>query len=328
MKAHSPTALPAPPARRAPLRSLRLWALFALLAAPAGARAAAPPVALVVGLRGEAARFAAGDRTGAPLRLFDKLAEGTAIETRAGAEVRLLFARGGRFAVGPASRVRLGAAEPVRQSGTLTALARLPAALSLTPISPEDEPGDRFPVVVIRAQPMTGVYPRGSVTLPAGAAVLEFDPVPGTERYAVVVYERSSGAEVFRVETRETRVPLAPGTLQPGTEYRWSVATVGRIGPRAEGKGGFVTYTPEGERARATLDSALAGEPEGEALLVKAAVDLNLGRYREAYEELARAEAFFPGDETLKSAIAAWRRRLELDRSATPSGKAPSPPPP
>jgi hypothetical protein len=246
------------------------------------------------------------------------------VETRAASEVRLLFAKGARYSIGPASRARLGSSEPVRQSGTLTELARLPAALSLSPIAPEDDPGDRFPTIVIRAQPITGVYPRGAVPLPAGEAVLQFHPVPGTQRYRIEVSERSTGQPVLTVVTEESRLVVPPGTLKPGTRYGWSVATLGRIGPKAEGKGGFVTYTPEAERARADLDATLAGEPEGDALLLKAAVDLSLGRFQEAYQELLRAAALYPRDEALKAGVAAWRRRLELDEPA--GAKPPAPP--
>jgi hypothetical protein len=285
--------------------------------------ATAAPVALVVGLEGEAVRT---DNAGGPtpLRLFDKLAEGCLLETRAASGVQLVFAGGGRFALRASSRARIGRAEPERQSGTLTTLARVPAGLKISPIAPDDEPGDRFPTTVIRAQPMTGVYPRGAVTLAAEEAILRFDPVPGTEKYHLVVTERRSGNPVFALDTGETRVAVPASVLKPGTDYGWSVATVLRIGPKAEGKGGFKTYSPEAERARAALDATLAREPEADALLLKVAVDLDLGRFREVYEELQRAQAHYPRDEGLKAAIESWRRRLELE---APAGEQPAEPP-
>jgi hypothetical protein len=234
------------------IATLLMLALISSSSAPASGAAASPgPVALVVGLQGsaiavEGARHAPKER---PLRLFDKLPEGATLRTSAGSTVHVLFTGGARFALRERSAARLGRTDLRSLSGSLVKLPAVPARLMLAPISPEDNPGNRFPTLILRTQEMTGVYPRGTVTLEPSNAVLHFDPLSATPNYSVQVREHKSGDVVYSLVTPATEVVVPAGHLKPGQAYDWKVETVGRIGPKAEGTGGFVTSTPETEKA-------------------------------------------------------------------------------
>lgn len=287
---------------------------------------AGDPAALVIALVGTASAIDAQGRS-TPLRLFDKLSRGTVLQTGADSGLKLFFAKGGRFALGANARARVEGSALRATSGVVTRLAPLPATLALSLIAPADDPGERFPTYRIRTQELTGIYPRGAVTLEPERAILRFNPVGGQPSYLVRVTESRSGDTIYSLTTTASEIQIPADRLKPGRRYQWQVETVGRIGPKAEGTGGFLTYTSEAKRARADLDKTLAGEPELDALLVKIAVDLNLGRFREVYEGLREAARKLPEDSGLAQAARTWGVRLEAQDATgtTPLVRTPSP---
>jgi len=302
-----------------------------LLAASA-APAQGDPVALVVWVAGKATAQNRGGREERPLVLFDKLPAGVVLSTGPGSTLRVVLRGGARYALRERSSARLDRSGLRSLAGSVDRLTPLPAVLVLAPIAPEDEPGDRFPSLIIRTQEIAGVYPRGVVNVEPAKALLHFEPVSGAPTYRIVVTDQHSGNPVYTLETQKTEVLVPGALLKPGHRYTWSVETVGRIGAKAEGHGGFVTSTPEADAARAKLDQILAGEPELDGLLLKIAVDLNLGHYREVYEGLREAARRLPEDPGLARAERDWAKRLESRETAEatppashPSSRSPTP---
>jgi hypothetical protein len=125
------------------LISPRILTLSLLLAI--GARAD-QPVAIVYSLSGEASLTTSQQ----PLRLFDRLPEGTTVKVSPGSRLALAFASGIRYELGEHSRVKLGPQDLVSRIGDVRPLPRLPLLLPLLPIAAEDQPGSSSGAVRIR----------------------------------------------------------------------------------------------------------------------------------------------------------------------------------
>ncbi|MBW8879134.1 MAG: hypothetical protein JF614_29690 [Acidobacteria bacterium] len=264
--------------------------LFLLLALVAVQPAtAAAPVALVYSLAGEATlRVHAEERR--PLRLFDRFAAGATVEVGSGSHLALAFANGRRYELGGRSRVTLGPADLASRNGPVRPLASFPPVPGLSPIAAADRPGERAGAVRIRGEEIAGLYPgHGAATL-AGATVLRFEPIEGGARYRVEVQDRQ-GKLIFEAETTASAVTLPTGLLRPGTSYDWSVRTVERAGPVAQGKADFVTLSSRTAKAREALRNALMKEGDSTSLALLAEVDRSLGLLAESRDEL-RAGAY------------------------------------
>jgi hypothetical protein len=241
-------------------------------------------VALVYSLAGEATlRVHSGERR--PLHIRDRFTAGATVEVGPSSSLALAFANGRRYELGERSRVTLGPADLASRTGPVRPLSSVPPLPCLSPIAATDRPGPRAGAVRIRGERIAGLYPgHGAATL-AGATLLRFEPVAGGGRYRVEVQERR-GKLIFEVETTASVVTLPAGLLRPGTPYDWSVRTLERAGPVAEGRAGFVTLSARLAAEREALRKALTAEGDGAAMALLAEVDRSLGLLAESRDEL------------------------------------------
>lgn len=284
------------------MRNLRILGLTLLLSLPA--RAAGEPVAIVCSLTGEASVTAPERR---PLRLFDRLAAGTIVEVGPGSRLALAFISGRRYELGR-SRVILGQKDFASHSGAVRSLPRLPSPL-LSPIAAEDHPGPRAGAVRIRAEGITGLYPRRGAAVLPGETFLHFHPVQGAARYRIEVQD-SQGGTVFRADIESSPVEVPAGTLGAGRRYQWTVRTLERPGAVARGGAELVVLDEDAARAREEVRKILAAEGPG-SLPLLAEIDRSLGLWLEAREDLRAALDDKPGDSALREALAEIEARLE-----------------
>jgi len=272
-------------------------------------------VALVYSLAGKAA-LASSPRERRPLRLFDRLPEGTTVEVELDSRLALAFANGRRYELGERSRVALGRADLSSRSGPVRTLPRVPPLPYLPPIDKDEKPGRSSGAPLIRAERITGLYPRcGAATL-AGATVLRFQPVDGGEKYRVEIQDRRGNA-IFAEETATAEVRVPAGLLKPGVRYGWTVRTIERVGPVATGEADFVTLPAEAAEKREALREAIEKEGDGLSLALLAEVDRSLGLLAEARDELRSAVRGSPGDAMLAEALTALERHVEEESFAS-----------
>jgi CHAT domain-containing protein/Tfp pilus assembly protein PilF len=296
---------------------LRMLSLGVLVAMPSGAmEAKAPePVAIVYSLTGEA--WLGGPKQ--PLRLFDRLLAGTTVEVGPGSRLALAFASGLRYELGERFRVTIGPKDLVSRTGPVRRLPAVPPLPRLLPIAEDDHPGLRAGALRIRAERIAGLYPRRGAATLAGATTLRFEPVAGAGKYWIEV-QNPQGNVVFGTDTTVPRVKLPPDALQPGMRYGWSVRTVERVGPVAQGEADFVTLPARIAEARETLRKAVETLGDGESLALLAEVDRSLGLLAEARDGLRAAVRDSPGDAALGAALAELERRLEDESPAGGTG--------
>ncbi|HEX4963492.1 MAG TPA: hypothetical protein VF173_21870 [Thermoanaerobaculia bacterium] len=294
------------------LRLLYLGALLtaALYVAAGWAEAGAPqPIAVVYSLTGETT-LALPDTPRRPLRLFDRLPAGAALEVGPSSRLALGFMNGVRYELGKGSRVTLGAKDFTSRIGPVRTLTRVPPLPRLEPIAEDDHPGSGGGAVPIRGEAIDGLYPRrGAAVLAEKAILLRFQPVSCAGKYRVEV-EDSQGNVKFATETEASEVVLPKEALHPGQRYRWTVSTVDRPGPVARGAADLVTLSEDAAQAREKARKTL--EAEGSlSLPLLAEIDRGLGLWLEAREDLRKAIESGPADSELREALAGIERRLE-----------------
>jgi hypothetical protein len=273
-----------------------------------GAKETHQPIAIVYSLTGEASLAVPGAAR-RPVRLFDRLTAGTAVEVGQGARVALAFVNGKRYVLGEGSRVTLGAQDLASRSGSLRTLPQIPPLPCLLPIAPEDRPGPRAGAVRIRGERIMGLYPRRGATALAGETVLHFEPIAASGEYRIEVQDRQ-GRTVFRTDTESQIVKVPVGTLRPGLAYLWTVRTLDRPGSVARGEATLVTLDAEASRAREEARKVLAAEGS-DSLPLLAEIDRSLGLLLEALQELQVAHDRSPGNAPLAHELAALEKQLE-----------------
>lgn len=289
------------------LRTLVLSLL--LITMPVCAAGKAPePVAIVYSLAGEAS-LATTAAARQPLRLFDRLLAGTLLEVGPGSRVSLAFASGLRYELDEGSRVTLGRQDLASRTGPVRTLPPVPAFLSLAPIAKGDRPGPRAGAVRIRAERITGLYPLAGAAVLPGEIFLRFQPVRGAGRYRVEVQD-DQGRTLFETDSESPPVKVEAGTLRPGLGYRWTVRTLDRPGPVARGNADLVVVDEDVARTREETRKILKAEGPG-SLPLLAEIDLGLGLWLEAREELQAALDDKPEDPALREALAEVDARLE-----------------
>lgn len=259
-------------------RTVGLSVLLCLL--PYHEAASAPqqstkPVALIYALTGEATLTVPGGGR-QPLRLFDRLSVGTALEVGTSSRLAIAFANGRRYELGERSRATLGQSDLASRSGPVRPLPRVPPLPRILPIAEEEHPGPRPGAPLIRAERITGLYPRDGAATLAAATTLRFEPVNGAGKYRIEVQDRQ-GNVVFATETTASSVGLSPKALQPGKRYDWTVRTIDRVGPVAQGEAGFVTLPARVAEEREALRKAVERLGDKELLALLAEVDRSLG---------------------------------------------------
>ena len=235
---------------------------------------ASEPVAIVYSVAGEATLSAPGT-VRRPLRLYDRLPAGTAVEVETGSRVALAFVNGRRYELGERSGVKVGTKDLASRSGAVRALPRVPTLPRLAPIAAEDRPGARAGAVRVRAEEIE-LFPRdGAVTL-AEATRLHFQTVSGAARHQVDV-EDVRGNVVFHVVADASPVSVPPGILAPGARYRWTLKALDRPGPVARGEADFVTLSRKEARTRERIRKAVERADDDDSRALLAAVDHALG---------------------------------------------------
>jgi hypothetical protein len=287
------------------LRILSLGVLFAISSRSTQAKAPAP-VAIVYSLTGEA--WLTTSRQ--PLHLFDRLPTGTAVEVGRGSRLALAFLSGLRYELGERSRVTLGPRDLSSRSGLVLPLPQIPPLLRLAPIAEVDRPGRAAGAVRVRAERITGLYPRRGAATLAEETVLRFKPVEEGGRYRVEVQDEK-GQAVFRVDVEAPAVRVPGRALLPGAQYHWTVRTLERAGPVARGEADFVTLPEDAAEAREELRAAIEAEGDGESLALLAEIDHSLGMLLEALQELQAAHDRSPGNAPLAQELAALEQRLK-----------------
>ena len=282
-----------------------LCSLLFLLGLPA---AAAEPVAMVYLLAGEASLTAPVPR---PVRLFDRLPAETKVEVGPGSRVALAFVSGLRYELGERSQVTIGRKDLVSRTGLVRTLPPVPAFLRLSPIAKGDRPGPRAGAVRIRAERITGLYPRGGAAVLPGEIFLRFQPVMGAGRYRIEVQD-DQGRTVFEADSESPPVKLDSETLRPGLRYRWTVRTLDRPGPVARGDAELVVLGEDVARTREETRKILKAEGPG-SLPLLAAIDHSLGLWLEAREELRAALDRKPRDPGLQQALSEIEIQLERE---------------
>ena len=294
-----------------------LFLLAALTAAPGPSSAAGPtkaPAAIVYTLSGAATQVGPTPSRHS-IGLFDCLSAGAVLEVAPGARLSLAFASGKRWLLGGGARVTLGAKDLKSRIGDVRALPDVPTLPPLAPIREDDHAGTLAGAVRIRAERITGLYPRQGTAALAGAAVLRFAPADGGGKYRVEVQDRR-GNVVFGAATAATEVSLPAGLLKPGLRYHWTVRTLERAGPVATGEADFATLAAKIAGQREKLRRAVESAGESAALALLAEVDRGLGLLAEARDELRTAIQSSPGDAALAKALEDLEQRLDGDGSA------------
>lgn len=272
------------------MESTRLSALVLLAAAvvaPAVPSAAVGSEArvIVAEVRGDATAMVSGQHAATPLRLFDRLGEGTVVATGVDSRASLLWIDGRRFDLGPSSEVAIGAEGIEARRGTAEEREPVAVLADVAPIL--GAAGNTRPLATrLRAgttAPALLEPPEGGALL-ADAPVLVFAGTPAATSYVVTVEDRSG--EVYRVETEATEVRLPAGVLAPGRTYSWEVASIvdDRVGAKS---GAIVTTIDEATgRRRAAALEALEASADPVHALIAADLDRTLGLRREACERL------------------------------------------
>jgi hypothetical protein len=286
---------------------LCILSLVVLVAMPVAG--ASQPVAIVYSLSGEASLAAP---TGRHLRLFDRLPSRATVEVGPGSRLALAFASGLRYEMEEGSRATLGTTDFASRSGPVHPLSRVPPLPCLAPIAEDDQPGPRAGAVRIRAERISGLYPRRGAAIIAGEAVLRFKPVEKGGPYRVEVQD-DEGQVVFRVDVEAPLVKVPGRALLPGARYYWTVRTLNRAGSVVRGEADFVALPKDAARAREELRAAVAAEGNGESLALLAAIDRSLGMQLEARKELQAALERSPGNAALDEELAALDQQLEED---------------
>ena len=240
-------------------------------------------VAIVCSLTGKAVARIGNQRI--DVRLFQRLIQGTSLETDIGSSVVLALFTGDRYQLGEEAVARLGRTGLESQKGPIRRLSPVPAMVDIAPIAREEKPGTRLAGTRIRGE-ATGpsfmnLYPSEGASAFARDVFLRFDPVDGYQRYRVEL-EGQTASALFSVETASTAVQIPSGVLQHGASYYWRVRTLDPDKPAVRGEAVFSTLSVESERRRAALAAHVdaAGDSSLRALLAE--FDRSVGLHREA----------------------------------------------
>jgi len=288
-------------------RFLGLAAAAALPLGLASVAGASEPIAIVISLTGKAS-FAAPHADRRSLRLYDRLPAGTTLEAGPRSRLALAFLNGLRYELRGHCRVTLRPNGLGAGTGSLRALPPFPSLLGLSPILAKDRPGPRAGAVRIRAEEISGLYPRDGATVPARAAFLRFQTVAGAKGYRIAVQD-GQGRTVFETTVESPPVQVPARKLRAGLSYSWTVQTVDRPGPIARGEAELVILEADAAKAREEARKRLGAEGPG-FLPLLAEIDRRLGLLREAREELGAALRENPGDPALREALAEIDTRL------------------
>jgi hypothetical protein len=287
------------------MTTVRALACGFLLISQTAAAGPRKPVATIYRITGEALRIAPGR---SPVHLFDHLPAETTLELAPGSRLSLAFVTGKRYEISGPARATLGKGDLAAKSGGARTLPSVPPLIRLDAIAKDEKPGLTAVAMLIRAERITGLYPRRGVAVLAGKTVLRFQPVTGAREYRIEVRD-GQGRTVFRTDAGSPPVKVPAGTLRPGHRYSWMVRTLDRPGAIARGEADLVTLSEDAARAREETRKILENEEPG-SLPLLAEIDQSLGLLFEARQELSKA-LDANGDPALRKALAEIEMQLE-----------------
>lgn len=239
-----------------------------------------------------------------PLRRFDRLHSGAAIETAPDAAVILAFRSGVRTRIDGSSRVRVETSGVTRLAGSTTALAQVPVVPIVAPVA---SGGSVIAAVRIRAGGLVVRTPDRGMTTSADATELAFDPA-AADSFDIEI-EDAAARIAWRGRGPGSPVHVPAGILEPGRAYRWRVRAQTPAGFVLEGQGAFVTLAAAASRARAELRAAVVtDDPSWPGLLAE--VDFSLGLWTEALDAFRRIRDHGTADAVVLARIAELERRL------------------
>jgi hypothetical protein len=235
------------------------------------------------------------------LRLYDRLPAAVTLELPSGSRIALAFVTGKRYEISGPAHATLGPGDLTARSGSVRALAPVPPLPSLKPIPASDHPGATAGAFVIRGERITGLYPRHGAAALSEETVLHFKPVQEAGEYRIEVQD-GQGRTVFQTDTASPPMKVPAGVLHSGHYYWWTVRTLDRPGPVAQGGAELITLSASVAGAREKAREILAAEGD-DSLPLLAEIDCGLGLLLEARQELKEAESH-NGDPTIRKALA------------------------
>jgi hypothetical protein len=194
---------------------------------------------------------------------------------------------GQRYELGPGSSIEFAPGGVTTVRGPVEKGAALPPI----PVAPIAGLVPRQSAAVrIRGQRIPGLNPCPAIRTIADATTLRFDAVADATAYEIAILRNA--APLFSRRTTGTVVNVPPGVLAAGSEYAWTVNTIG--GPVvAEGTATFGTLDERTNESRRAIIEALKND--GEPGLI-AAINARLGLLNEAVGILTEALERNPTD--------------------------------
>jgi len=257
-------------------------------------------VAIIVSLSGQASiRTSAAVAT--PASNLAWLAAGVTVESGAKSALTIILANGRRYELGERARVTVNADALTTLSGAVRELQRLPPMPKLAGIA-----GDHRTLaggIRLRGASKLHLYPAGGAAALPGAVTLSFAPIDSATSYNVTLMDQNEDVVLTR-QTSAASVDVPRNVVKPGAKYTWRVRAIGSGAVLAEGEAGFEAISQENVAERKSLAAALSEMKESDRLALLAAVDLQLGLFAEAVDELSSALRERPGDPDIARVLA------------------------
>ncbi|MEW6367203.1 MAG: hypothetical protein AB1714_21440 [Acidobacteriota bacterium] len=278
--------------------------LFALSGATAvctgdAASAGSRDAAIVCLLTGQAGILADGATPARPLALFDLLRPGEIILTTDASSVRIAFADGRLFEVGPLTRARVDPKGITRLTGSVREIAVKPK-LDLAPILDQTENYRTLAAMRVRNDHGS---PRAVIADQAVLAHRVELGGPTYERYRFRIVDHAF-REIYSCETAEPSLQVPVGVLKPGTQNCWTLwgILVDREDLLVEDRP-LLIIGEDATRLRSALRAGYESSRDISWLLLLAGYDAALGLRDESLRELEEASALSPDNPAISQAV-------------------------
>jgi hypothetical protein len=261
-------------------------------------------VAIVASLTGQATLSAPGS-TATAIANLDWLASGVTIETGAKSTLTILLANGRRYELGERARATVSADALTGLAGPVRELQRLPPIPK--PAAIAGEHGEIAGAVRFRgSSPPRNLYPNGSATTLPGIVKLSFSTGPAAT-VSVITLTDENGEVLWTGQTRATYVEVPQDFVKAGSRYRWRARAMGDGVVLGEAEAQFTSITESNLADRHNFASAAASIDAPARLALLASIDMQLGLFAEAIDELEAAAREAPEDRDIQRALSAAR---------------------
>jgi hypothetical protein len=179
-------------------------------------------------------------------------------------------------------------------------LAPVPSIAKIAAIAKEENAGKRVGAARVRGA-FEEIYPDEDTCVLSDQAQFLFKPFEKNMDYSMKIQD-SEDNQVFSLITRTNRIEIPPGLLQDGSQYSWTIEAISKDRVVTM-EASFCTVSSENAQARHALAQQAKefNSPDLYLLLMK--VDLNLGLYREACEEMEVLLQQIPENQELKDLL-------------------------